>query len=135
MNAHRSPDAAMRPAAYVIGAVAASSPTGAADAACTSSSAGVANTIYPADAASAVVTVPAFEHSVSAGKIIVDRAQVEWFNSQAVFEARPYLSWIEDLTTNQGVVGSNPTGRASFTDRVAKTATFLFMPHVGGELS
>ena len=24
---------------------------------------------------------------------------------------RPYLSWIEDLTTNQGVVGSNPTGR------------------------
>ena len=26
---------------------------------------------------------------------------------------RPYLSWIEDLTTNQGVVGSNPTGRTT----------------------
>lgn len=44
----------------------------------------------------------------------VDMFRWSWFNNQAVY-ARPYLSWIEDLTTNQGVVGSNPTGRASET--------------------
>ncbi len=27
--------------------------------------------------------------------------------------ARPWLSWIEYLTTNQGVTGSNPVGRAT----------------------
>ena len=27
---------------------------------------------------------------------------------------RPWLSWIEYLTTNQGVTGSNPVGRTNF---------------------
>ena len=31
--------------------------------------------------------------------------------------ARPYLSWIEGLTTNQYVEGSNPPGRATFSAR------------------
>ena len=39
---------------------------------------------------------------------------------------RPYLSWIEDLTTNQGVVGSNPTGRASFLNDPTSVGRFSF---------
>ena len=30
-----------------------------------------------------------------------------------LLDARPYLSWIEGLTTNQDVAGSNPAGRAT----------------------
>ena len=33
-------------------------------------------------------------------------------NTQA-FDVRPYLSWIEELTTNQNVGGSNPSGRTT----------------------
>ena len=33
---------------------------------------------------------------------------------RAAYEVRRYLSWIEGLTTNQYVGGSNPSGRTTF---------------------
>ena len=51
-------------------------------------------------------------HFPKRANIFVDKSAGKSFNSLAV-QTRPYLSWIEDLTTNQGVVGSNPTGRAT----------------------
>src|SRR5207248_11465803 len=37
----------------------------------------------------------------------------------AVLLGRPYLNWIEHLTTYQKVSGSNPLGRASLRDLIA----------------
>ena len=52
--------------------------------------------------------VPHFPHI---GKIVVDSVRVCWQNSFCCFDVRRYLSWIEGLTTNQYVGGSNPSRR------------------------
>ena len=44
-------------------------------------------------------------------KILVDKALGSWLNSRCCSEVRRYLSWIEGLTTNQYVGGSNPSRR------------------------
>ena len=44
-------------------------------------------------------------------KILVDKALGPWLNSRCCSEVRRYLSWIEGLTTNQYVGGSNPSRR------------------------
>ena len=64
-------------------------------------------------------------YSVTERELGVDAHVDEWLNKRRCFDARPYLSWIEDLTTNQGVVGSNPTGRATQLKAVLRTAFFI----------
>ena len=44
-------------------------------------------------------------------KIVVDSFRVYWQNIFCCFDVRRYLSWIEGLTTNQYVGGSNPSRR------------------------
>ena len=44
-------------------------------------------------------------------EILVDKASKSWLNRRCCFEVRRYLSWIEGLTTNQYVGGSNPSRR------------------------
>ena len=44
-------------------------------------------------------------------KILVDKALGSWLNNRCCSEVRRYLSWIEGLTTNQYVGGSNPSRR------------------------
>ena len=39
---------------------------------------------------------------------------------------RRYLSWIEDLTTNQGVIGSNPIRRTTQTKGLLREPLFAF---------
>ena len=44
-------------------------------------------------------------------KLAFDRGNPEGYYNRAVFGMRRYLSWIEGLTTNQYVGGSNPSRR------------------------
>ena len=48
---------------------------------------------------------------------------------------RRYLSWIEDLTTNQGVIGSNPIRRTTqiMTTRIAGGLLLGYNPKVPGQ--
>ena len=43
--------------------------------------------------------------------LLLDNEETNHHNNRCCIDVRPYLSWIEGLTTNQYVVGSNPTGR------------------------
>ena len=44
---------------------------------------------------------------------------------------RRYLSWIEGLTTNQYVGGSNPSRRTTYMFKPLKRAAFLFLRYLG----
>ena len=46
---------------------------------------------------------------------LLDIAMAGWQDCSSRLQAhvRPYLSWIEGLTTNQNVAGSNPAGRTT----------------------
>lgn len=44
-------------------------------------------------------------------KKVVDTFLIHWHNIRCCLEVRHYLSWIEGLTTNQYVGGSNPSRR------------------------
>ena len=48
-------------------------------------------------------------------KIFIDSAALEAHNGFCCFDVRRYLSWIEGLTTNQYVGGSNPSRRTTLT--------------------
>ena len=58
--------------------------------------------IYQLHGAFAIGTIPKFS---------VDSTRVYWQNVFCCFNVRRYLSWIEGLTTNQYVGGSNPSRR------------------------
>ena len=46
-------------------------------------------------------------------KILIDSPRRPWLNRLRCFDVRRYLSWIEGLTTNQYVGGSNPSRRTT----------------------
>ena len=52
---------------------------------------------------------------------------------------RRYLSWIEDLTTNQGVIGSNPIRRTTQIKGLPSGSPFLcrfdYVERVGADVS
>ena len=54
-------------------------------------------------------------------KIFLDFGSLEAQNSLCCFDVRRYLSWIEGLTTNQYVGGSNPSRRTTLTAGAATT--------------
>lgn len=54
-------------------------------------------------------------------KIFIDTAATEAHNGFCCFDVRRYLSWIEGLTTNQYVGGSNPSRRTTLTAGAATT--------------
>ncbi len=43
---------------------------------------------------------------------------------------RPWLNWIEHLTTDQGVRGSNPLGRANFYNEQKRTIDFKYVKKI-----
>lgn len=61
--------------------------------------------IYQLHGAFAIGTIPKFS---------VDSTRVYWQNVFCCFNVRRYLSWIEGLTTNQYVGGSNPSRRTIY---------------------
>ncbi len=67
--------------------------------------------------------VPHFPHI---GKIVVDSVRVCWQNSFCCFDVRRYLSWIEGLTTNQYVGGSNPSRRTILLFKTPLWGVFCF---------
>ena len=56
---------------------------------------------------------------------LLDTVLIQADNNEAAFEMRRYLSWIEGLTTNQYVGGSNPSRRTTFS-ALAKPRLGLF---------
>lgn len=70
-------------------------------------------------------------HFLNLWKVAVDSITQYRHNSLCCFDVRRYLSWIEGLTTNQYVGGSNPSRRTIYSTRSATTGSstcgFLFL--------
>ena len=62
-------------------------------------------------------------------KKVVDTFLIHWHNIRCCLEVRHYLSWIEGLTTNQNVIGSNPIRRTNWNWKPPATGAFLLWKH------